>query len=342
MRSLIISKSKIFSNGVKHLPKEDSKKEKKEKKEKTAEDESEEQKSSAEEQNVPPEAQNIPPEVLQQLPPEVRSQLGYIEEQQPIFKPANGESKGLSNSIERLREGFEKIGLTLIGRMGEFASTLERVVMTVARIEKVENLTAETTYFLKNLQKTLDGFGRDFKKITDRMDDLTSGFDNVRKEVAELKSGRIAGPPSTPAPRYPATPQVTEQPSETIPSIEPPESHFNKELEMPTASPVEAAPIQTGHSSAEAPTLTAGGTDVNTIFENVQIQIKAGISTATMADILDQAREIISQVCKWTPAVYEIGKLARKLRKDSAVLSENDCIDLSKKVQEWKVQILQA
>ena len=66
----------------------------------------------------------------------------------------------------------EKIGLTLIGRMGEFASTLERVVMTVARIEKVENLTAETTYFLKNLQKAIDGFKRDYGKIVDKIDSV--------------------------------------------------------------------------------------------------------------------------------------------------------------------------
>lgn len=326
---------------MKHLPKEDPKKEKKEKKEKRAPDEFEEQKLPLEEQNVTPEEQNIPPEVLQQLPPEVRSQLGYVEEQQPIFKSAIGENKGLGDSIDRLREGFEKIGLTLIGRMGEFASTLERVVMTVARIEKVENLTAETTYFLKNLQKTLEEFGRDFKKITNRMDDLASGFEDVKKEVAELKSGKMISPPIRTERRAPARPKIAESPVESIPPIESPESFVKEEPEMPIASPEISSSIQSEQTAAESISVKIEGTDVDMIFESVQGQIKEGIPTTAMAEILDQAREIISQTCKWTPAIYEIGKLARKLRKDNEVLSESDCVDLLKKLQEWKSQILQ-
>lgn len=323
---------------MKHLPKEDSKKERKEKKGIKTEDESEEQKIPSEDQIRVTEEQNIPPEVLQQLPSEVRSQLGYIEDQQPIFKPAIGESKGLSDSIDRLREGFEKIGLTLIGRMGEFASTLERVVMTVARIEKVENLTAETTYFLKNMQKTIEGFGRDFKKITDRMDDLTTGFENVKKELTELKSERLGGPPIPSIPRIPTIPQVRRSPDESLSSTEPSEVVINKESGIPTAIPEIISPLQAESASAEVST---GGNDVNMIFENVQKQIKAGMPTAAIGEILDQARENISQICKWTPAIYEIGKLARKLRKDTSVLSKSDSINLSKKVQEWKAQIIQ-
>ena len=311
---------------MKPLPKEDPKKEKKIQGE--------------------PEGQNIPPEVLAQLPPEVRAQLGVVEEQKPIFRPADGENKGLSNSIDRLREGFEKIGLTLIGRMGEFASTLERVVMTVARIEKVENLTAETTYFLKNLQKTFDGYNRDFKKMGDRIEELGLGFEVVRREIAELKTIRAVSPPVM---------------VEPVPQAVPVSNAFNEKqitpignsVEVPTI-PAESAPISrpsavvTSNSSPAskpsnpAPRVTAGGTNVNIIFDNIQAQVKVGISSISIADILDQAREIISQNSKWTPAIYEIGKVARKYRKDSAVLSENECIDLSKKIAEWKAQILQA
>jgi len=334
---------------VKLLPKEDSKKEKK-----TSEES---------------EGQNIPPEVLAQLPPEVRAQLGIVEEQKPIFKLADGESKGLSNSIDRLREGFEKIGLTLIGRMGEFASTLERVVMTVARIEKVENLTAETSYFLKNLQKTFEGYNRDFKKITDKIEDLGAGFEMVRKELAELKAIRAVSPQAMAEPQSPAIPHVHFNVPESAPQRAPVENAFTKKHEIPIANsvevpaiPAESVPISKPSAvvslnrppalkpSAKpvapvpAPThaITTGGTDVNIILDNLQAQVKAGISSASMADLLDQAREIISQNCKWTPAIYEIGKLARKLRKDSMALSENECIDLSKKILEWKAQILQA
>lgn len=311
---------------MKPLPKEDPKKEKK--------------------IAAVPEGQNIPPEVLAQLPPEVRAQLGVVEEQKPIFRPPTGESKGLSDSIDRLREGFEKIGLTLIGRMGEFASTLERVVMTVARIEKVENLTAETTYFLKNLQKTFDAYNRDFKKITDRIEDLGTGFEAVRREIAELKTMRAVNPPVM---------------AEPLPQAAPLGVAFNERHEIPAANsievptiPAESAPISrpsamvtsnpapAPKSTASAPPVTAGGTNINIILENVRAQVKAGIAAVAMADILDQAREIISQNSKWTPAVYEIGKFARKLRKDNAVLSENECTDLSKKIAEWKAQILQA
>lgn len=287
-----------------------------------------------------PEGQNIPPEVLAQLPPEVRAQLGVVEEQKPIFKPATGENSGLANSIDRLREGFEKIGLTLIGRMGEFASTLERVVMTVARIEKVENLTAETTYFLKNLQKTFDGYNRDFKKMGDKIEELGLGFEVVRKEIAELKTMRPVSQPVM---------------AEPLPQRAPVGAAFNERQEIPVANsvevptiPAESAPISrpsavvASNPSNPAPPITAGGTNVNRIFDNIQAQVKVGMSSISIADILDQAREIISQNCKWTPAIYEIGKVARKFRKDSAVLSENECIDLSKKIAEWKAQILQA
>ena len=333
---------------MKPLPKEDSKKEKK-----TSEES---------------EGQNIPPEVLAQLPPEVRAQLGIVEEQKPIFKPVTEESKGLSNSIDRLREGFEKIGLTLIGRMGEFASTLERVVMTVARIEKVENLTAETSYFLKNLQKTFEGYNRDFKKITDKIEDLGVGFEMVRKELAELKSIRAVSPQAMAEPQSPVIPHVHFNVPESAPQGALVENAFTKKHEIPIANSVEVPaipaesvtisrpsavvslnpPSASRHSAkpvapapAPAPPITTGGTEVNIILDNLQAQVKAGIASVSMADILDQAREIISQNSKWTPAIYEIGKLARKLRKDSVALSENECIDLSKKIAEWKAQILQ-
>ncbi len=293
--------------------------------------------------------QNIPEEVLQQLPPEVKAQLGYKEEEKPIFRGPSGAGAGLSDSIDRLREGFEKIGLTLIGRMGEFASTLERVVMTVARIEKVEKSTAETTYFLKNLQKTLDEFKRDFNKVVDKIGSVEIDVERIANEMANLKSQIAMGPIPQPSPQEPA------RPTQMPPPITKPQ------VPTPTAQPV-AVPLQTANTPAptietppapqipstshpppaNTPTTAAPQpTSVASIFSNLKGQAKVGANSNSIADLLDQAREQISATCKWTPAIYEIGKLARKLRKDNTTLTQNDEIEISQLLDQWKNQITQ-
>lgn len=303
-----------------------------------------------------PAEQKIPEEVLKQLPPEVRAQLGYVEEQQPIFKPPPGAGSDLSNSIDRLREGFEKIGLTLIGRMGEFASTLERVVMTVARIEKVENQTAEVTYFLKNLQKTLDGFSRDVGKVLDKVDNVTLDIEQMKRTISELKAGVVIGAPVQ-VPTHPrAPPSPVMQPPAPQPPVahplppQPPVAHPIAP-QQPVASPVAqptppvtpvAEPIIEAPSAPEQEEIPeAAGSIVNNLFSNLQVQIKVGVSSNSMADLLDSARETISKECKWSPAIYEIGKSARQLRKSNTKMTEKDVNELNKSIEQWKKQISQ-
>ncbi|MHA1651872.1 MAG: hypothetical protein ACTSYB_16895 [Candidatus Helarchaeota archaeon] len=293
----------------------------------------------------PPE-QNIPEEVLQQLPPEVKAQLGYQEKQEPIFKPPSEVNPGLSDSIDRLREGFEKIGLTLIGRMGEFASTLERVVMTVGRIEKVEKSTAETNYFLKNLQKTLEGFKRDFARIVDKIDGMEIDIERITREITELKS-KIENVPTTPVnySRPPVTPPPAVQPGPPVtppPAVqpEPPATPPPAVQPEPPATP---PPISQSTISVTPPLEKSQELNpIEAIFSDLKEQIKSGISSVSIADLLDQAREQISQQSKWTPALYEIGKLARKLRKSNTSLAEKDVIEINDLLDQWKNQIIQS
>ncbi|NVM31179.1 MAG: hypothetical protein HWN65_20240 [Candidatus Helarchaeota archaeon] len=293
-------------------------------------------------------AQNIPEEVLRQLPPEVKAQLGIVEAQKPIFKPPSGADAGLSDSIDRLREGFEKIGLTLIGRMGEFASTLERVVMTVSRIEKVENLAAETTYFLKNLQKTLEGFKRDFSRMTD-------SIDNMEIEMSELKQ-RVAGMPAAPIQPSPeaarAQPAVTQTPSASVMNAA--KSPVKKPITAPIAAPTTTPPSLSAPAPAPtrtpdpvqppaptpAPEPTPTGSPVDILFRELYAQIKVELNPKMLADLLDRARERITQTCKWTPAIYEIGKLARKIRRSKKVLSHKDISDVNETLDQLKKQMV--
>jgi len=258
-------------------------------------------------------AQNIPEEVLKQLPAEVKAQLGYVEEQKPIFKPASGANPGLSDSIDRLREGFEKIGLTLIGRMGEFASTLERVMMTVARIEKVENLTAEITYFLKNLQKVLDGFERNFNKVVDKMDNVEIDIERMAREITDLRKGIASGAIAMPQAVVPQRPVATPQPA----------------MNQSTTNVVNnSSPQPTNHTQTPSPaqdaTLQSAGGPLSSVFAELNNKFRAGMNTQLAADILDQARETISEGTKWTPAIYELGKVARNLRRTEELLSTDD------------------
>ncbi len=278
------------------------------------------------------ETQNIPEEVLKQLPPEVKAQLGYVEEQKPIFKPASGANPGLSDSIDRLREGFEKIGLTLIGRMGEFASTLERVVMTVARIDKVEKSTAETTYFLKNLQKTLELFERNFSKVVDKMDSIEIDIERMVREITDLKkniaSGMIAsGPVVTPHPTA-----VTPSPAMSKPVAAVVNASNNPSPAPTTTTSQTPAPAQ-----EPAPQLAAG--PLNSLFNELNQKIRAGMNTKLAADYLDQAREKISEGSKWTPAIYELGKVARNLRRTEELLSASDYEAIKEILEQCKNQV---
>ncbi|MHA1278490.1 MAG: hypothetical protein ACTSQI_13640 [Candidatus Helarchaeota archaeon] len=302
--------------------------------------------------------QNIPEEVLQQLPPEVKAQLGYKEEQKPIFKAPSGPDAGLSDSIERLREGFEKIGLTLIGRMGEFASTLERVVMTVARIEKVEKSTAETTYFLKGLQKTLENMKRDFNKVVDKIGNLEIDVERIANEVTGLKSQISTAPVPLPLSQQSVNPvekssplsqHVVKEPiSPPIDTPIPPENQPTKPVQTPP--PPTGQPLAQIHtpsapslptSEITTPPITSSSGTVESIFTNLKSQIKVGANSIMIADLLDNAREQISETCKWTPAIYEIGKLARALRKNNNVLTQTDELEITQLLDQWNNQISQ-
>lgn len=289
-------------------------------------------------QKAPPD-QNIPEEVLRQLPPEVKAQLGYQEEQKPIFRPAEGAGGGLSDSIDRLREGFEKIGLTLIGRMGEFASTLERVVMTVARIEKVEKKTAETTYFLQNLQKTLDGFSRDFGKVLEKIDNIEIDIERIAREIADIKQSGV--PTMVSAPTAVALPSVKHTPStpENPPiKASPPPPTSIKPSEVLAAASSPPTPPETPPTPTQAP-LPMSDDPVENIFINLKNNVKVGGNPNTVADLLDQAREKISKEHKWTPALYEVGKLARKLRKANSSLSQDDLNEINQLLDQLRSQI---
>ncbi len=303
-------------------------------------------------------AQNIPEEVLKQLPPEVKAQLGYVEEQKPIFQSASGNT-GLAGSIDRLREGIEKIGLTLIGRMGEFASTLERVVMTVSRIDKVEKSTAETTYFLKNLQKTLEDFKRDFNKIVDKVDNLSLLTEKMSTELEGLRQNVATGYPTQavpPAPVRPiAQPVAIVQSSEIKPLF--PQPPISQPLPQPALStstpeppaiihslskkPLSNTPMAAKPVASPPPPAKSSDNPTITLIYNIQAQMLIEANPAYAADLLDQVRETISKQSKWTPAVYEIGKLARKLRKAGTPISQTDLNEINTILEQCKSQIAQ-
>ncbi|MHA1271071.1 MAG: hypothetical protein ACTSPY_14860 [Candidatus Helarchaeota archaeon] len=164
--------------------------------------------------------QNIPPEVMDKLPPEIRAQLGVEEkqEQKTIFAPGT-DTANIVDSLARLREGFEKIGLTLIGRMGEFTTTLERVSMAVGRIDKVESVASEVSYSLKKLEKKLDDFNENISRMTKSSEEFTNALIEIKRDIAELKSRPAVIQQVQPSQVQPIQPQVQPQVSE-IPKIE--------------------------------------------------------------------------------------------------------------------------
>jgi len=275
--------------------------------------------------------QNIPPEVWAQLPDHIKKEIDPNYEPpapEPIFE---GASAGLQDSINRLRDGFEKIGLTLIGRMGEFATTLERVMMIVARIEKVENLVSEIKYFLKGLQKTLDGINMTLNKL-DTLD-LSIELENIKK-VLQNQGGNFSNP---------ATAPQTNSPSASTPTN-------NTVIETPTAKPT-----LTTTATSPQPTSNAAGDSVieqivqetgdskekvKKIFVYLNSLLTPESNYTLLSKYLDQTRDAISKCYKWVPTLYDIGKAVRKYKSKTGKLSPQDLSEMKKNIESWEQKIL--
>ena len=211
--------------------------------------------------------QNIPPEVMEKLPPEIKAQLGVEEpkKQTTLFAPGT-DTSNISESLARLREGFEKIGLTLIGRMGEFTTTLERVSLSVQRIDKVESAASEVSYLLKKTEKKFDEFNVTFSKITQTTDQLTFALKKIQDDIEELKkrpvSQVVMQPSVTPAPV--PTPAPTPTPaSAPTPAPTPTPAPAPTPAPMPTPAPAPTpaptpTPVQEDISVNQSPSTSVG------------------------------------------------------------------------------------
>ena len=181
------------------------------------------------------EEQNIPPEVMEKLPPEIRAQLGIEakkEEPKTIFAPGT-DTKNITDSLARLRDGFEKIGLTLIGRMGEFTTTLERVSMAVGKIDKVESSASEVTYLMKKIEKKLDEFNVNFSKMTKNNENISFTLNQIKNDINELKN-------------RPVQPEIQQVPVQSVqPEILPVQSIPQPQITVQTEVPTPIIPTKT-------------------------------------------------------------------------------------------------
>ncbi|NHI91174.1 MAG: hypothetical protein EAX96_01640 [Candidatus Lokiarchaeota archaeon] len=269
-------------------------------------------------------AKDIPPEVLEQLPDSVKQELGIetdSKEKEEIF--SSEEAKNITEGMNRMSTAFEKIGLTLIGRMGEFATTLERVMMIVARIEKVENLVAEMKYFMKGLQKTLDNLQRSVDNVT-AMD-----FTSELKELKTLLSGAPI-PTVTPSTTNPIE-KVQEVPLEPVIHIETPQINLT-----PTNTSDKVTPLDDLIANSQ-------GNGVHLAKKAIEVlekYLEPGLKSNEIADELEKCKTFISEKYKWIPALYEIGKVARqyKTKKDTPI-TPKDIIALKQEMNVWSQKL---
>ncbi len=277
--------------------------------------------------------ENIPIEVWNTLPDHIKKEIDPNYEPpppEPIFK---GVSPDLADSLNRLRDGFEKIGLTLIGRMGEFATTLERVMMAVARIDKVENLVSEIKYFLKGLQKTLDNVDSTLNKL----DTTVIAF-----ELENIKKMLQSGIPTASTPVNPQPVKVNPKPAPVSINVE------NSKTAEPAPKP--AAPIQ-----AEAEVISSGDLPleklikekttpkekVQKVFAFMNNLLNSEISYPILVKNLELTRDAISQCYKWVPTLYDIGKSVRKYKpKKDPKLSPETINEIRQNLEQWEKTIL--
>lgn len=273
--------------------------------------------------------ENIPVEVWNTLPDHIKKEIDPNYEPpapEPIFK---GASPDLSSSINRLRDGFEKIGLTLIGRMGEFTTTLERVMMAVARIDKVENLVSEIKYFLKGLQKTLDNVDSTLNKL----DTTVIAF-----ELENIKKMLQSGIPTSAAPVKPQPIKVSPKPAPANINVDSPKA-------TEPAVPIQPEPevIMSGDLQLEKliKEKTTPKEKVQKVFAFMNNLLNSEISYPILVKNLELTRDAISQCYKWVPTLYDIGKSVRKYKpKKDAKLSPETINELRQNFEQWEKKIL--
>ena len=263
-------------------------------------------------------AKDIPPEVLEQLPDSVKAELGVEtspQKQEGVF--SSEEAKNITEGMNRMSTAFEKIGLTLIGRMGEFATTLERIMMIVARIEKVENLVAEMKYFMKGLQKTLDTLQRSVDNLSNM--DFTAELAQLKNSMADVSIPTAAPINQKPVP----APKVDLEP---IPAPDPtPVIEESKRSSEPT-------PLDGLISNPEGNGVELAKKAIN-LVENY---LKPGIKSFEVAEQLEKCKTFISEKHKWIPALYEIGKIARQYKnKKDAPITQKDITSLKQEMSIW-------
>ena len=127
----------------------------------------------------------------------------------------------------------------------------------------------------------------------------------------------------------------------------------------PQNTPSAPAPIEQSNPVAPAPSAPATSVTTNTplddlianpmgegielaklsldkVLESVQDSVKSEL----VAELLEKCKEFISQKYKWSPTLYEIGKIARqfKSKKDVAITNE-DITNLKAEVEKWKEKL---
>ncbi|MHA1797453.1 MAG: hypothetical protein ACTSVY_03305 [Candidatus Helarchaeota archaeon] len=282
---------------------------------------------------------DIPKEVLDQLPDSVKAELGVETKKGKEVVFTTEEAKNMTDAMKRMSAGFEKIGLTLIGRMGEFATTLERVMMIVARIEKVENLVAEMKYFMKGLQKSLNNLENSVNNITKL--DFSSELAEMKKLLGNVPQG-LAVAQGT-APQTPTEqPQTTSQPTvETVTSSQ----------KSPDEVALESAIEELGGADQEAKEVKQLKTPLDELMANPQGEgielakkalecitqyVKEGIKSIEVAEELDKCKKFISEKYKWSPTLYDLGKFARQYKsKKDALITQKDISTIEYEVKKW-------
>ncbi|NVM02774.1 MAG: hypothetical protein HWN67_10585 [Candidatus Helarchaeota archaeon] len=277
--------------------------------------------------------ENIPIEVWNTLPDHIKKEIDPDYEPpapKPIFK---GASPDLTESLNRLRDGFEKIGLTLIGRMGEFATTLERVMMAVARIDKVENLVSEIKYFLKGLQKTLDNVDSTLNKLDTTV--IAFELENIKKMLQR-------GIPTTTAPVSPQPAKVSPKPTPVSAKVD------SSKAAKPTPKPAvsikpEEEVVVSGDLQLEKliKEKSRPKEKVQKVFVFMNNLLNSEISYPTLVKNLELTRDAISQCYKWVPTLYDIGKSVRKYKpKKDAKLSPETINEVKHSLEQWEKKIL--
>jgi uncharacterized phage infection (PIP) family protein YhgE len=212
--------------------------------------------------------------------------------------------------------------------------------------EQIENLSNQVSNMggtaggatgdTNGINASINQIQNNFNQLLNGINQLNAKIDGMNKEIVNLKA--LTGETKTTIKTKPETQTTIKQPvQKTV-------SQPQKPIQTPSKTVIKSQPAPAIETKPQMPTITTESSTVPPqvfeLFDKIGTKLKAGTPAEQMAQIMEDVRDEIVNIFKWTPVLYEVATQARKLRKAGNVAIDPDMYQLLlEKVPEWKNRI---